>query len=84
MTGLLIFHLENIMIQLYTLYQQCAVTKEHSIPALEAAHIKPYSLGGFHEINNGLLLRADIRKLVCTPAKSPPAFIKPKVPLNYF
>jgi putative restriction endonuclease len=30
-------------------YQQCAVTKEHSIPALEAAHIKPYSLGGFHE-----------------------------------
>ena len=33
-------------------YQQCAVTKEHSIPALEAAHIKPYSLGGFHEVNN--------------------------------
>jgi putative restriction endonuclease len=44
-------------------YQQCAVTKEHSIPALEAAHIKPYSLGGFHEVNNGLLLRADIHKL---------------------
>ena len=33
-------------------YQQCAVTKEHSIPALEAVHIKPYSLGGFHEVNN--------------------------------
>jgi putative restriction endonuclease len=44
-------------------FQQCAVTKEHSIPALEAAHIKPYSLGGFHEVNNGLLLRADIHKL---------------------
>jgi putative restriction endonuclease len=44
-------------------YQQCAVTKEHSIPALEAAHIKPYSLEGFHEVNNGLLLRADIHKL---------------------
>ena len=44
-------------------YQQCAVTKEHSIPALEAAHIKPYSLGGFHQVNNGLLLRADIHKL---------------------
>ena len=44
-------------------YQQCAVTKEHSIPALEAAHIKPYNLGGFHEVNNGLLLRADIHKL---------------------
>jgi putative restriction endonuclease len=50
-------------------YQQCAVTKEHSIPALEAAHIKPYSMGGFHEINNGLLLRADIHKLECTPQK---------------
>ena len=44
-------------------YQQCAVTKEHSIPALEAAYIKPYSLGCFHEVNNGLLLRADIHKL---------------------
>ena len=44
-------------------YQQCAVTKEHSIPALEAAHIKPYSLGGFHQVNNGLLLSADIHKL---------------------
>src|SRR5664279_4131534 len=44
-------------------YQQCAVTKEHSIPALEVAHIKPYSLGGYHEVNNGLLLRADIHKL---------------------
>jgi putative restriction endonuclease len=44
-------------------YQQCAVTKEHSIPALEAAHIIPYSHGGIHEIQNGLLLRADIHKL---------------------
>ena len=42
-------------------YQQRALTKKHSIPALEAAHIKPYSLGGFHEVNNGLLLRADIQ-----------------------
>jgi putative restriction endonuclease len=50
-------------------YQQCAVTKEHSIPALEAAHIKPYSLRGFHEVNNGLLLRADIHKLECTLQK---------------
>ena len=50
-------------------YQQCAVTKEHSILALEAAHIKPYSLGGFHEVNNGLLLRADIHKLECTPSQ---------------
>jgi len=41
----------------------CAATGEHSLPALEAAHIKPYSHGGAHEISNGLLLRADIHKL---------------------
>ena len=44
-------------------YGKCAVSTEHSLPALEAAHIKPYSHGGEHEISNGLLLRADIHKL---------------------
>lgn len=41
----------------------CAVTSEHSLPALEAAHIQPYGEGGAHEIPNGLLLRSDIHKL---------------------
>ena len=41
----------------------CAVTTEHSLPALEAAHIKPYVDGGRHEVNNGLLLRSDIHRL---------------------
>ena len=41
----------------------CAVTGEHSIPVLEAAHIMPYSSGGQHRINNGLLLRSDVHKL---------------------
>ena len=44
-------------------YGKCAVSTEHSLPALEAAHIIPYSHGGRHEIRNGLLLRADIHKL---------------------
>lgn len=44
-------------------YGKCAVTQEHSLPALEAAHIVPYSSGGVHEIPNGLLLRADIHRL---------------------
>jgi putative restriction endonuclease len=44
-------------------YGQCAVTKEHSIPVLDAAHIIPYSEGGSHDISNGLLLRADIHRL---------------------
>ena len=34
------------------------------LPALDAAHIKPYSLGGDHAIRNGLLLRSDVHKLL--------------------
>lgn len=41
----------------------CAVTREHSLPVLEAAHIRPYSDGGAHEISNGLLLRTDVHRL---------------------
>ena len=41
----------------------CAVTHEHSLPALEAAHIKPFAEGGDHRIVNGLVLRSDIHKL---------------------
>jgi putative restriction endonuclease len=41
----------------------CAVTGEHSMPALEAAHIRPYSEGGGHELPNGLVLRRDIHRL---------------------
>jgi putative restriction endonuclease len=39
----------------------CAVTGEHSLPVLEAAHIKPYANEGLHEVRNGLLLRTDSR-----------------------
>ncbi len=48
---------------LQSVYGKCAVTREHSLPALDAAHIVPYGSGGDHEIPNGLLLRADIHKL---------------------
>jgi len=41
----------------------CSVTEEHSLPALEAAHIKPFSEGGPHTVRNGLLFRAGIHKL---------------------
>ena len=42
----------------------CAVSREHSLPVLEAAHIRPYgSDGGSHEVVIGLLLRADIHRL---------------------
>jgi putative restriction endonuclease len=42
----------------------CAVTQEHSLPALEAAHIKPYSEQGPHDVRNGILLRADLHRLL--------------------
>lgn len=43
--------------------RRCAVTRERTLPALEAAHIRPYSDGGQHEARNGLLLRRDIHSL---------------------
>lgn len=45
-------------------YQRaCAVTQEHSLPVLEAAHIRPYASDGAHEVTNGLLLRSDLHRL---------------------
>jgi len=46
--------------------RRCAVTRERTLPALEAAHIKPYNDSGPHDVRNGLLLRSDIHKLFDT------------------
>ena len=43
--------------------RRCAVTQERTLPALDAAHIRPYSEGGEHKVSNGLLLRRDIHSL---------------------
>ena len=43
--------------------RRCAITGEKTLPVLEAAHIKPYSLEGPHEVSNGLLLRKDFHTL---------------------
>ncbi len=43
--------------------RRCAVTQERTLPALDAAHIRPYHAGGHHEASNGLLLRRDIHSL---------------------
>jgi putative restriction endonuclease len=43
--------------------RRCAITGERTLPALEAAHIKPYADGGSHEPTNGLLMRRDIHAL---------------------
>jgi putative restriction endonuclease len=44
--------------------RRCAVTGERSLPALEAAHIKAHSESGPNRTDNGLLLRADIHRLL--------------------
>ena len=43
--------------------RRCAITGERTLPVLEAAHIKPYSLVKRHELSNGILMRSDLHKL---------------------
>ncbi|MGQ0699312.1 MAG: HNH endonuclease [Panacagrimonas sp.] len=43
--------------------RRCTVTQEKTLPALEAAHIRPYAEGGSHLASNGLLLRRDLHSL---------------------
>jgi putative restriction endonuclease len=43
--------------------RRCAVTGEHTLPVLEAAHIRPVAKAGNHDVRNGLLLRADLHIL---------------------
>jgi len=43
--------------------RRCAVTGEKTLPALEAAHIRPFNEEGPNRISNGLLLRSDLHRL---------------------
>jgi putative restriction endonuclease len=43
--------------------RRCAVSGERTLPALDAAHIRPFGEGGEHAASNGLLLRRDIHSL---------------------
>ena len=42
---------------------RCAVTGEHALPVLDAAHITPYRGLESNHIQNGLVLRADLHRL---------------------
>lgn len=42
---------------------QCAISDCNGAEALEACHIKPYSISGNNSVNNGLLLRSDLHTL---------------------
>jgi putative restriction endonuclease len=43
--------------------RKCAITKERTLPALDAAHIIPYNKNGLHVVNNGILFRRDLHAL---------------------
>jgi putative restriction endonuclease len=43
--------------------RQCAITGGKVLPALDAAHIRPFSEGGYHTKSNGILLRKDIHSV---------------------
>jgi putative restriction endonuclease len=43
--------------------RRCAITGERTLPVLDAAHIKPYTMVQRHEVPNGLLLRSDLHRL---------------------
>jgi len=43
--------------------RRCAITGEKTLPVLQAAHIKPYTEDGPHDVKNGLLLRSDLHTL---------------------
>lgn len=43
--------------------RQCALTGGKVLPALDAAHIRPYAEGGTHTKSNGILLRKDIHSV---------------------
>jgi putative restriction endonuclease len=43
--------------------RRCAFTNSPVLHVLDAAHIRPYALGGTHAPGNGLLLRQDLHTL---------------------
>ena len=43
--------------------KRCAITGERTLPVLDAAHIKPYSVAQRHDLQNGLLMRSDLHRL---------------------
>jgi putative restriction endonuclease len=43
--------------------RRCAITGTKISPVLQAAHIRPVTVGGEHRIDNGLLLRSDVHTM---------------------
>jgi putative restriction endonuclease len=43
--------------------RRCAISGEKTLPALDAAHIRPHGDGGSHDATNGILMRRDVYSL---------------------
>ena len=43
--------------------RRCAITGDRTLPALDAAHIRPFHETERHEIRNGILMRSDLHRL---------------------
>jgi len=43
--------------------RRCAITGDRALPALDAAHIRPFSEVRTHSVRNGMLLRSDVHRL---------------------
>ncbi len=43
--------------------RRCSMTQQAALPALEAGHIRPVEEGGLNRVDNGLLMRSDLRSL---------------------
>jgi putative restriction endonuclease len=43
--------------------RRCAITRDKTLPALDAAHIRPFHEHESHEVHNGILMRSDIHRL---------------------
>ena len=44
--------------------RRCAITRERTLPVLEAAHILPVAQGCVHSMANGILLRSDLHRVL--------------------
>lgn len=44
-------------------HRRCSITGEKTLPVLDAAHIKPYTMKGPNLLSNGILLRKDLHTL---------------------
>ena len=55
---------QSFRIKVASAYQfTCGISDTKVLPALDAAHVRPYADGGIHALDNGIMLRKDIHSV---------------------